>query len=122
MLKPVKGTERIFKIAKKRIETGVSEKNVSGKTFKIEDDLEKTRQNFEEFIESLPAKSMILLISGHKKNGCKTIEILKSDVTIRTYFVKTKVDLWFTKLTDFLKKDFKYIQFQVANLEEEKGF
>jgi len=52
-VKPIKGSEKLFKISKKRIETGVSNKNKSGKTYSLIEDLDSTKITYQNIVESI---------------------------------------------------------------------
>lgn len=114
-IKPIRGTEQIFKISQKRIETGESLTNKTGKTYKLEEDLETTRMNYQKIIESLPSQPGILILTGHYKNGNRTLEIIKTNESIRTSFYKKSNKNRFNDLLHYMKEDlFDYLQIQLA--------
>jgi hypothetical protein len=76
-VKPIKGSEKLFKISNKRIENGVSNKNKSGKTFSLMEDLDATRISYQNIVNSIPAQPGILIITGHYKNSIKTLRDFK---------------------------------------------
>lgn len=114
-VKPIKGTEQIFKISQKRIETGKSTKNKTGKTYKLEEDLVTTKVNYQKIIDSLPAQPGILIITGHYKNGNRTLEIIKTNESIRSSFSRPSNKNRFQSLLSYIKQDlFDHIQIQLA--------
>ena len=46
-IKPIVGTERLFKILNKRFQNGVSTKNKSGKSFSLKEDLQATKNLYQ---------------------------------------------------------------------------
>ncbi len=114
-IKPIKGTEQIFKISQKRIETGESLTNKTGKTYKLEEDLELTRMNYQKIIDSLPAQPGILILTGHYKNGKRTLEIIKTNESIRSSFSRLSNKNRFHSLLNYIKEDlFDHVQIQLA--------
>ena len=114
-IKPIKGTEKIFKIYHKRIETGVSEKNKTGKTYDLIKDLDTTKLNYQKIIESLPAQPGIIILTGHYKNTNLTLEIIKSDENIRAAFSRNPKQNRYRKLLEYLNENnFDHIQIQLA--------
>jgi hypothetical protein len=114
-IKPIIGTEKFFKISNKRIETGVSNKNKSGKTFSLIEDLDATRISYQNMINSIPAQPGILIITGHYKNSKKTLEILKSDESIKSTFSRPQNNNRFQTLITYLKDQlFDHIEIQLA--------
>lgn len=114
-IKPIIGTEKLFKISKKRIETGVSNKNKSRKTFSLIEDFDATRISYQNIISSLPSQPGILIITGHYKNSKKTLEILKSDESIKSTFSRPQNNNRFQTLVTYLKDQlFDHIEIQLA--------
>jgi hypothetical protein len=114
-IKPIQGTEQIFKISQKRIETGESITNKSGKTYKLEEDLELTKINYQKIIDSLPAQPGILILTGHYKNGKRTLEIIKTNESIRASFGRPRNKNRFQSLLTYIKEDlFDHVQIQLA--------
>lgn len=114
-IKPIVGTERLFKILNKRIQTGVSNKNKSGKTFSLREDLVATRISYKNIVSSIPAQPGILIITGHYKNSYKTIGVLKSDENIRSAFSRPQDNKRFESLVKELKDElFDHIEIQLA--------
>ena len=114
-IKPINGSEKLFKISNKRIETGVSHKNKSGKTFSLIEDLDATRISYQNIVSSIPAQPGILIITGHYKNSYKTIGVLKSDENIRTAFSRPQENNRFQTLLKELKNElFDHIEIQLA--------
>lgn len=114
-VKLIKGSEKFFKISNKRIETGVSNKNKSGKTFSLIEDLDATRISYQNIISSLPSQPGILIITGHYKNSKKTLEILKSDESIKSTFSRSQNNNRFQILITYLKDQlFDHIEIQLA--------
>ena len=114
-IKPIKGTEQIFKISQKRIETGESLTNKTGKTYKLEEDLETTRINYQKIIDSLPAQPGILILTGHYKNGKRTLEIIKTNESIRASFSRPRHKNRFQSLLNSINEDlFDYLQIQLS--------
>lgn len=114
-IKLINGTEKLFKISNKRKVTGVSSKNKSGKTFTNIPDFEATKLNFQNLIESLPAQPGILILTGHYKNHQKTLEIIKSNESIRSAFSGSIANNRFQSLINYLKTDlYCHLQIQLA--------
>jgi len=114
-IKPIIGTEKLFKISNKRIETGVSNKNKSGKTFSLDYDEAATRIAYQNIVSSIPAQPGILIITGRSKNSYKTIGVLKSDENIRSAFSRPKNINRFQSLVNELKEQhFDHIEIQLA--------
>ena len=114
-IKPIVGSEKIFKISNKRIETGVSTKNKSGKTFSTIEDLETTRITYQTIVSSIPAQPGILIITGHYKHSQITLEVLKSEESIRSTFAKSQNNKRFQTLLNYLKDQlFDHIEIQLA--------
>lgn len=114
-IKPIKGTEQILKISQKRIETGESLTNKTGKTYKLEEDLETTRVNYQKMIDSLPSQPGILILTGHYKNGKRTLEIIKTNESIRASFSRQSSKNRFQSLLAYIKDDlFDHLQIQLA--------
>ena len=115
-IKPIVGTERLFKILNKRIQTGVSNKNKSGKTFSLEKDAAATRLLYQNIIDSLPARPGIIIITGYYKNSFKTLEIIKSDENIKQVFLKSRNNKRYQSLNDYMNNElFDHIQIQLAS-------
>jgi hypothetical protein len=114
-IKPISGSVKSFKILNKRIETGVSSKNKSGKTFSLIQDFDATRISYQNLVSSIPAQPGILIITGHYKNTMKTLEILKSDESIRSTFSRPQNSNRFQTLIAYLKDQlFDHIEIQLA--------
>ena len=114
-IKPILGSQKSFRISNKRIETGVSNKNKSGKTFSLIEDLDDTRISYQNIVSSIPAQPGILIITGHYKNSIKTLEILKSDESIRSAFSRPQNSNRFQTLLDYFKDQlFDHIEIQLA--------
>ena len=114
-IKPIKGTEQIFKISHRRIETGESLTNKTGKTYKLEENLEITRINYQKIIDSLPAQQGMLILTGHYKNGKRTLEIIKTNESIRASFSRLSNKNRFQSLLTYIKEDlFDHLQIQLA--------
>jgi hypothetical protein len=114
-IKPISGSVKSFKILNKRIETGVSSKNKSGKTFSLIQDFDATRISYQNLVSSIPAQPGILIITGHYKNTIKTLEILKSDESIRSTFSRPQNSNRFQTLLDYFKDQlYDHIEIQLA--------
>jgi hypothetical protein len=114
-IKPISGSVKSFKILNKRIETGVSSKNKSGKTFSLIQDFDATRISYQNLVSSIPAQPGILIITGHYKNSIKTLEILKSDESIRSTFSRPQNSNRFQTLLDYFKDQlYDHIEIQLA--------
>lgn len=115
-IKPIVGTERLFKILNKRIQTGVSNKNKSGKTFSLEKDADATRLLYQNIIDSLPSRPGIIIITGYYKNSFNTLEIIKSDENIKQVFLKSRNNKRYQSLNDYMNYElFDHIQIQLAS-------
>ena len=115
-IKPIVGTERLFKILNKRIQTGVSNKNKSGKTFSLEKDAAATRLLYQNIIDSLPSRPGIIIITGYYKNSFNTLEIIKSDENIKQVFLKSRNNKRYQSLNDYMNNElFDHIQIQLAS-------
>ena len=116
-VKPIKGSEKLFKISHKRNVTGVSNKNKSGKTFSLGYDEAATRIAYQNIVSSIPAQPGILIITGHYKNSYKTIGVLKSDENIRSAFSRPKDNNRFQSLVKELNdKLYNHIEIQLAKV------
>jgi hypothetical protein len=114
-IKPIQGSEKFFKISHKRIVTGVSNKNKSGKTFSLDYDEAATRIAYQNIVSSIPAQPGILIITGRYKNSYKTIGVVKSDENIRSAFSRPQNSNRFQTLIDYLKNQlFDHIEIQLA--------
>jgi hypothetical protein len=115
IVKPIQGSEKLFKISNKRIETGVSNKNKSGKTFSMIEDIDITRITYQTIVSSIPAQPGILIITGHYKHSQITLEVLKSEESIRSTFAKSQNNKRFQTLLNYLKDQlFDHIEIQLA--------
>ena len=115
IVKPIQGSEKLFKISNKRIETGVSNKNKSGKTFSMIEDIDTTRITYQTIVSSIPAQPGILIITGHYKHSQITLEVLKSEESIRSTFAKSQNNKRFQTLLNYLKDQlFDHIEIQLA--------
>jgi len=114
-IKPIAGSQKSFKILNKRIEIGLSNKNKSGKTFSLKEDLDSTKITYQNIVESIPAQPGILIITGHYKNSKVTLEILKSNESIRSTFSRSQNNNRFQTLLEYLKDQlFDHIEIQLA--------
>ena len=115
IVKPIQGSEKLFKISNKRIETGISNKNKSGKTFSMIEDIDTTRITYQTIVSSIPAQPGILIITGHYKHSQITLEVLKSEESIRSTFAKSQNNKRFQTLLNYLKDQlFDHIEIQLA--------
>ena len=115
IVKPIQGSEKLFKISNKRIETGISNKNKSGKTFSMIEDIDTTRITYKTIVSSIPAQPGILIITGHYKHSQITLEVLKSEESIRSTFAKSQNNKRFQTLLNYLKDQlFDHIEIQLA--------
>jgi len=116
-IKPIAGTQKSFKILKRRILIGISSKNKSGKSFSLVDDLITTNQTYQHIVSSIPAQPGILIITGHYKNSKVTLEILKSNESIRSTFSRPQNGNRFQTLLDYIKDQlFDHIEIQLAQV------
>jgi hypothetical protein len=66
-------------------------------------------------VQSIPAQPGILIITGHYKNSKRTLEILKSNESIRSTFSRPQNSNHFQTLLDCLKDQlFDHIEIQLA--------
>ena len=66
-------------------------------------------------MESIPAQPGILIITGHYKNSKVTLEIIKSNESIRSTFSRSQNSSRFQTLLDYLKVQlFDHIEIQLA--------
>ncbi len=115
MIKPLNGSVNVFRITKKRVESGVSKKNKTGKTFDLIEDHDSTKENFIKLVESLPARPGILIITGHYKNSHVTLEVVRSDESIRSAFFRPMKKNRFLELNDYIKNQlFDHLTIQLA--------
>jgi hypothetical protein len=115
MIKPLNGSVNVFRISKKRIESGVSKTNKSGKTFDLIEDLDSTKENYLKIVESLPARPGILIITGHYKNSQVTLEVVRSNESIRSAFFRPLKKNRLLELNDYIKNQlFDHITIQLA--------
>jgi hypothetical protein len=116
VLKLIAGTKKEFRMINKRLENGVSTKNKSGKSFKIEEDLPAMKVSYQKIVDSFPCQPGILLIQGVRKNGSlKTLEFIKSNENIRSLLKKSIKGNRFTILKTLLQENhYEYIEFQLA--------
>ncbi len=114
-IKPIAGSQKSFKILNKRFQNGVSTKNKSGKSFSFKEDLQATKNLYKNIIDSLPSQPGILIITGHYKNSIITLEILKSNESIKSTFSRPQNSNRFQTLLDYLKVHlFNHIEIQLA--------
>jgi hypothetical protein len=114
-IKPIAGSQKSFKILNKRFQNGVSTKNKSGKSFSFKEDLQATKNLYQNIIDSLPSQPGILIITGHYKNSIITLEILKSNESIKSTFSRSQNSNRFQTLLDYLKVHlFNHIEIQLA--------
>jgi hypothetical protein len=114
-IKPIAGSQKLFKILNKRVEKGVSTKNKSGKTFSLIEDLEATKIIYQNVLDSIPSQPGILIITGHHKNSKTTLEILKSNESIRSTFSRPQNNNRFHILINYIKDQlFDHIEIQLA--------
>jgi len=115
VIKPILGSEKTFKISHKRYESGISEKNKSGKTYSFLDDLVTTKLNYQNIINSLPTHPGIIILTGHYQNHQITLEIIKSNESIRHSFSKPLNKNRYQTLIDYLTyQKFDHLEIQLA--------
>ena len=116
-IKPIAGTQKSFKILNKRFENGVSNKNKSGKSFSLNYDEDSTKIAYQNIVSSIPAQPGILIITGHYKNSKVTLDILKSNESIRSTFSRPQNGNRFQILLDYIKDQlFDHIEIQLAQV------
>lgn len=116
-IKPIAGTEKIFKVSQRRVATGPSSKNKSGFAYSLIYDARATKTAYDELVASLPAQPGILIITGHHKNAYKNIEILKSNESIRSAFSRPQNMNRFKDLLKLIEdKLYVHIQIQLASV------
>jgi hypothetical protein len=76
-IKPIAGSEKLFKISQKRIVTGTSTKNKSGKTFSLIEDIDSTKDSFDKIIQSIPTQPGIIILTGHYKTSMRPWKLLR---------------------------------------------
>jgi hypothetical protein len=114
-IKPIEGSQKIFKIFKKQLVTGTSKKNKSGKTYKLIEDLDSTKINYQKILDSIPSQPGIIILTGYSNNFQITLEIIKSKESIKSTFSRPENFNRFQKLLDYLKNQpFNHIQIQLA--------
>jgi len=114
-IKPIAGSEKFFKISQKRIVTGTSTKNKSGKTFCLIEDIDSTKDSYDKIIQSIPSQPGIIILTGHYKTSYETLEIVVSNESIRSKFVGNLSKHRFQILLNYLKdRNFDHIQIQLA--------
>lgn len=117
VIKPISGSQQIFKISTKRILAGASKTNKSGNSYSRIDDLKTTRQNFQKIVSSLPNQPGILIIEGHSKSKLLTLQVISSKDSVRTSFTKTSNTDRFQALIQILKENsFDYLLIQLGQL------
>ena len=117
VIKPISGSQHIFKISTKRILTGESKTNKSGNSYSRIDDLKTTRQNFQKIISSLPNQPGILIIEGHSKSKFATLQVISSKDSVRASFSKSNNTDRFQSLLQILKeKSYDYLLIQLGQL------
>jgi hypothetical protein len=111
-IKPIEGSQKIFK---KQIITGTSTKNKSGKTYKLIEDLESTKMNYQKILDSIPSQPGMIILTGCSNNFQITLEIIKSNESIKSTFSRPENFNRFQKLLNYLKNQpFNHIQIQLA--------
>ncbi len=114
-IKPIEGTQKIFKIFKKQIITGTSTKNKSGKSYKLIEDIDSTKINYQKIIDSIPSQPGIIILTGYSNNFHITLEIIKSNESIKSTFSRPENFNRFQNLLNYLKtKPINHIQIQLA--------
>ena len=117
VIKPISGSQQIFKISTKRILAGVSKTNKSGNSYSRIDDLKTTRQNFQKIVSSLPNQPGILIIEGHSKSKLVTLQVINSKDSVRASFTKSNNVDRFQALIQILKENtFDYLLIQLGQL------
>ena len=117
VIKPISGSQQIFKISTKRILTGESKTNKSGNSYSRIDDLKTTRQNFQKIVSSLPNQPGILIIEGHSKTKLVTLQVISSKDSVRASFTKSNNVDRFQALIQILKENtFDYLLIQLGQL------
>lgn len=117
VIKPISGSQQIFKISTKRILTGFSKTNKSGNSYTRVDDLKTTRQNFQKIVSSLPNQPGILIIEGHSKSKLVTLQVISSKDSVRASFTKSNNLDRFQALIQILKENtFDYLLIQLGQL------
>ena len=117
VIKPISGSQQIFKISTKRILTGESKTNKSGNSYSRIDDLKTTRQNFQKIVSSLPNQPGILIIEGHSKTKLVTLQVISSKDSVRASFTKSNNTDRFQALIQILKENtFDYLLIQLGQL------
>jgi uncharacterized iron-regulated protein len=117
VIKPISGSQHIFKISTKRILSGVSKTNKSGNSYSRIDDLRTTRLNFQKIVSSLPNQPGILIIEGHTKSNFATIQVISSKDSVRASFSKSNNTDRFQSLLEILKeKSYDYLLIQLGQL------
>jgi hypothetical protein len=114
-IKPIEGTEKIFKIFKKQLVTGISKKNKSGKTYKLIEDHDSIKINYQKILDSIPSQPGIIILSGCSNDFQITLEIIKSNDNIKSTFSRPENFNRFNRLLSHLKNQpFKHLQIQLA--------
>ncbi len=115
-IKPIPGTERLFKILNKRIQTGVSNKIKSVFAYSLSYYSKATKTAYDELVASLPAQPGILIITGHHKNAYTTIDIIKSNESIRSTYSRPQNMNRFKALLKLIEdRQYVHIQIQLAS-------
>lgn len=114
-IKPIEGTQKIFKIFKKQVVIGTSTKNKSGKTYKLVDDVDSTKLHYQKLIDSIPSQPGIIILTGFFSNSQMILEIITSDECVKSKFARPENFNRFQKLLNYLNtQPFNYLQIQLA--------
>jgi hypothetical protein len=114
-IKPVNGSEKYFRISTRRIQSGLSTKNKSGKTYQLIRDLAITKLNYQSIVATIPAQPGTLILSGHNKVSVKTLEIITSNESLRSAFSKPENINRLQILIQYIDNhSFDYLQIQLA--------
>ena len=114
-IKPLSGSEKIFRISLKRIQIAISERNEFGKMTQLVCDYERTKLRYQKLLDSIPTQSGILIITGINKSSSVTLEVLRSYENLRSAFSRPKDKNRLQILMQYLNNhSFNYLLIQLA--------
>jgi len=118
VIQPISGTLQIFKISHKRICSGISKTNKSGKSYSKVDDFQTTRLNFQNIVNTLPNQPGILIIEGHSKSKSRVIlNVISSKDSVRQTFIKSSYSDRLQSLIQLIRENsFDFISIQLGQL------
>jgi hypothetical protein len=117
ILRPIAGSERKFTLVKKRVESGESTRNKSGKSYTYEVDYPSIRNQYQQIRESIPEDAGYVILTGHTSEKVETLAVIKSEENLREAFSAKDGKGELNRLMETLEKGtYQHISIQLATM------